>query len=156
MSSAKRTVGLRFSNKGFAFAVIEGTRTGPTLVKSSFVQCPKAFKACEIAKWAKHELDSIFNKYKPNFVCIKSFEGRSKGNAYEERVRLEGIAHFCAGELGLRDIARKRKSTIAKDLGLKGRARYLSTFDTSAIPTFDELDALVQEAALVAWSDLKD
>jgi hypothetical protein len=152
----KRTAGLRFTNKGFAFAIVEGTRSAPTLVESASIQCPKAFRACEVAKWVKHEVDAIFNKFKPNFVCIKSFEGRSKGTAYEERVRLEGVAHLCASDIGLKDLARKRKSTIAKDLGLKGRAHYLSTFDTSSIENFLDLDPLVQEAALVAWSDLKD
>ncbi len=152
----KRTVGFRFTNKGFAFAVVEGTRSAPNLVDSATIQCPKAFKPCEIAKWTKHELDAILKKYAPNFVCIKSFEGRSKGTAYEERVRLEGIAHFCASDLGLKDLGRKRKSTIAKDLGLKGRARYLDTLDTSPIDKFPELDLLVKEAVLVAWSDLKD
>ncbi len=156
MKKGAQVIGLRFTNKGFAFAVLEGTRANPTLVESSMRQCPKAFKACEIAKWVKYELDSIFSKFKPDFICIKSFEGRSKGAAYEERVRLEGIAHYCASELGLRDLARKRKSTMAKDLGLKGRAHYLSTFDTSSIDTFHDLDLLVQESVLVAWSDLKD
>ena len=152
----KRTIGLRFTNKGFAFAILEGTRTSPEFIASLETQCPKAFKACETAKWVKHELDSIFAKYKPNYVCIKSFEGRAKGTAYEERVRLEGVGHYCASQLGLKDLARKRKSTIAKDLGLKGRARYLATFDTSPIAEFDDLSSLVQEAVLVAWSDLKD
>ena len=38
---------------------------------------------------------------------------------------------------GLRRIQRKVSATIAKDLGLKGRARYLRTkLDTSQIPEF--------------------
>jgi hypothetical protein len=152
----KRTIGLRFTNKGFAFAVLEGARRAPNLIASSEVDCPKGFKACETAKWVKHELDAIFAKYKPNYVCIKAFEGRSKGSIYEERVRLEGVAHYCASQLGLKDLARKRKATIAKDLGLKGRARYLATLDTSPIAHFNDFGSLVQEAILVAWSDLKD
>ena len=121
------------------------------------IQCPRTFKACETAKWIKHELDEIFGRLSPTYIVIKAFEGRSKGAAYEERVRLEGIAHLCASALGFKDIARKRKPTIAKDLGLKGRARYLRSILTPLRSAeFEDLDPLSKEAILAAWSDLKD
>ena len=66
------------------------------------------------------------------------------------------MAHLCASELGLKDIARKRKSTMAKDFGLKGRGRYLDSFDTSALTGYGALNSLLKEAVLVAWSDLKN
>jgi hypothetical protein len=151
-----KIIGLRFSNKEYAYAVVEGSRTHPVLLASSIVRCPKNFKACEIARWTKHELDELFGQHEPNYVALKAFEGRSKGAAYEERVRLEGIAHLCASELGLKDIGRKRNPTIAKDLGLKGRARYLKTLDTSPFAGFETLEDHVAEAALVAWSSLRN
>jgi len=49
---------------------------------------------------------------------------------------------------------RQVKSTMAKDLGFKGRGRYLATLDTSAIASFTQLDDKIQEAVLVAWSGL--
>jgi hypothetical protein len=150
----RKILGLRFTNKGFAFAVVQGTKAEPALLEASIIGCPKAFKACEIAKWISQELDELFEKHKPTYIAIKAFEGRSKGLAHEERIRLEGIAHLSASKLGFKDVARKRNSTIAKDLGMKGRARYLKSFDTSAIDNFGDLAPQQQDAVLVAWSDL--
>ena len=50
----------------------------------------------------------------------------------------------------------KRKVTLAKDLGLKGKARYLLTFDTSPIPDFADLDEKMKDAVLCAWSARKE
>jgi hypothetical protein len=154
--SNRRVLGLRFTNKGFAVAVLEGTRSEPVVLHTRTIQSPKAFRSCEAAKWTKHELDGIFSKYDPNRVAVKAFEGRTKDRTYEERIRLEGIAHLCAGERGLQNVATKRKSTIAKDFGLKGRGHYVKEIDTSMISTFDEFDLLLKDAVLVAWSELKE
>jgi hypothetical protein len=44
-------------------------------------------------------------------------------------------------------------STISKDLGLKGKGKYLKTkLDTSPIKDFENYAQKVQEAILVAWS----
>jgi len=52
-------------------------------------------------------------------------------------------------------IFKKVKSTIAKDLGLKGRGHYLRTeLDTSVIPGFAGKPDKEKEAILAAWSEL--
>ena len=52
-------------------------------------------------------------------------------------------------------IFRKVKSTIAKDLGLKGRGHYLQTeLDTSVIPGFGSKSEKEKDAILAGWSEL--
>lgn len=148
-------LGFRFTNKGFAVAVLTGKQSAPTLKFSQLITAPAAFKFCEIAKWTKHELQTLLTTHSPTFIAMKAFEGMKKDKSYEERLRLEGVLHVCAGEANFKDIARKRKSTIAKDFGLKGKGSYVDKIDTAVIPDFKRLDKYIQEAALVAWSELK-
>ena len=63
--------------------------------------------------------------------------------------------YVAGGTEGMNAIFKKLKSTIAKDLGLKGRAHYLQTsLDTSVIPGFGGRGGKEQEAILAGWSEL--
>jgi hypothetical protein len=51
---------------------------------------------------------------------------------------------------------RKVKATIAKDLGLPGKPRSLTTdLDASVFPEYKDAPEKIKEAILVAWSELK-
>ena len=64
-------------------------------------------------------------------------------------------AFMLAGAIrGMKAIFKKVKSTIAKDLGQKGRAKYLVNLSTETIPEFGELHEKVQEAVIAARSEL--
>jgi hypothetical protein len=52
-------------------------------------------------------------------------------------------------------VYRKTKPTIAKDLGLKGKGKYLDTLDCSVFPDYDNEKEKIKEAILVAWSCIK-
>jgi hypothetical protein len=85
---------------------------------------------------------------------IKKFEGKSRGKTYEERVEHEAAVIIAAANRGLRKVPKKVKSTIAKDLGQKGRAHYLSVLDTSHFQTFESESEKTKEAILAGWSEL--
>jgi hypothetical protein len=88
-------------------------------------------------------------------IVIKGPEAmalRNKG--FVERTEIEAMALLAAANAGFSVVARKVKSTIAKDLGLKGKAKYLAELDTSRMPGYANLSENCQEAALVAWSCL--
>jgi hypothetical protein len=86
---------------------------------------------------------------------MKRFEGHSRGRSFEERVEYEAAVYLACARCGLTTACKKVKSTIAKDLGLKGRAHYLETLNTCVIPSFSNYTDKEQEAVLCAWSDLK-
>lgn len=148
-------IGIRCSNRGFTYAVLTGSRQSPSVQHCSSVAVPKNFKLPRVLYWMVQEVEALLEKYDAEIVVMKGFEGRTKGKAYEARVELEASIYIAGGKIGMNGIFKKVKSTIAKDLGLKGRARYLNTsLDTSVIPGFTEYGDKAQEAILAGWSEL--
>lgn len=147
-------LGLRCSNKDFAYAIMEGTRAKPTLLAEDLIAFPKGFSRVQSVTWFSHELDAIMDRHPCSKIVIKAFEGRARNNTFVERVEHETVAYFAAARKGIKSVVRKMKSTTAKDFGLKGRGRYLATLDKSPIPDFDSKNEKVQEAILAAWSSL--
>jgi hypothetical protein len=70
-------------------------------------------------------------------------------------VENEAMVFLAASNRGLENVSRKIKSTIAKNLGLKGKAKYLAQLDTSVFPTYAEESTKMQEAILAAWSSME-
>jgi hypothetical protein len=105
--------------------------------------------------WFTLEVEQWIKKYNVQSVVMKRFEGRSRGGSFEDRVEYEAAVYLACARCGLTTACKKVRSTIAKDLGLKGRAHYLATLNTSVIPAFSNYTDKEQEAILCAWSDLK-
>ena len=149
-------LGVRCSNSGYAFAVLNGTKSLPVVVEAGSVGCPAGFSRCESLKWFFQEMSDLLARHTVEGVAIKRYEGRAKGGrAYEDRVEYEGVALLAAGNAGVTRASKKASNTIAKDLGLKGRGRYLHTcLDTSPIAGFQGYDEKVQDSIRVAWSEL--
>ena len=61
---------------------------------------------------------------------------------------------YAGAALGIKPVLRRVKSQVAKSLGLKGRAKYLDSFDTSVLADYERLPKNLQEAVLAAWSGL--
>ncbi len=117
------------------------------------VSSPKGFAKAPRLKWMCHEMTDLCRKYNVDAVCMKGSEGlAARGSAFVERTEMEAIVFYAANELGIKPVFKKVKSTIAKDLGQKGKAKYLLTMDTSAFPELAGMDGTTQEAALAAWS----
>lgn len=148
-------LGLRCSASDYAYAVMQGARSKPALVSSGLELFPKGFSRLQCVHWLLQELETILNTNTCSAIVIKGFEGPKRDSSFVARVEHESAAYIAAHNVGIKLVTRKVNSTIAKELGLKGRARYLSSrLDTSVIAGYDEIPKKTQEAILAAWSGL--
>ncbi len=147
-------LGVRCSNKDFAYAVLDGTKGAPQQVELKTLPFPKGFKAAQSLHWLNQEVSDLLEKHAIDKVVIKRFEGRTRGATFETRVEHEAAVMLAAASKGMTAVFKKVKSTIAKDLGKKGRARYLATLDTSHFPGYADLSDKQREALQAAWSEL--
>jgi hypothetical protein len=118
------------------------------------IALPKGYTRLQCVKWLLQEIEELIKSHNIEKIAMKKSEAMSKGSAYEERVEHEAAVYLAAANCGLRLASKRAGSTIAKGLGLKGRAKYLAQFDTSALPSYRSLPPKVQEAVLAGWSDL--
>jgi Holliday junction resolvasome RuvABC endonuclease subunit len=148
-------LGIRCTHADMSFAVLAGSQAAPKVLAVGEVAYPKGYQRPQRLQWIVQEADGLIKTHGVDLVVIKQFEGMTKGNRYEERVEAEGAIAVAAGQNGIKQVYKKRKNTLAKDLGLKGRARYLATsLNTAAIPSYSDLPEKRQEAVLCAWSAL--
>jgi len=116
---------------------------------------PKTFRSrARFPGWFK-KIEEIINKHNITKIVMRGFEGQVRTRTtYEERVELETAVYIAAAKCGINAVFKKVRSTIAKDLGLKGKAHYLQSLDTSSILGYDERSDIKKEAILAAWSEL--
>ncbi len=148
-------LGIRCSSSDYTFAVLSGTKTSPQVVEVNSITFPTGFAKPQSLKWFYQEIDDLLARNSVQKIVIKKFEGRTRGNTYEARVEHEAMISLAGANHGVKPIFKKVKSTIAKDLGMKGRAHYLSTFDTSPVSDFREYSQKAQDALLAGWSELR-
>jgi len=149
-------IGVRCSPRDFAYCILEGTKNEPRLIHYAEIQFPQSYSWPYNLRWLMQEVEDILNKYSVDSIAIKSSEGiASRGKSFVERIEYETVFLLVSASRGLRPITKKVKSTIAKDFGMKGKARYLSTIDTSKIQEFSNFSDKLKEAVLVGWSELK-
>lgn len=148
-------LGIRCSNKDFSYAVLSGTKNKPTVEHEGANKIPKNFSKPRALSWLVQEIEEIINKHNITKIVMRGFEGQvRKRTTYEERVELETAVYIAAAKCGINAVFKKVRSTIAKDLGLKGKAHYLQSLDTSSILGYDERSDIKKEAILAAWSEL--
>ena len=150
-------LGIRLSNSDFSFAILDGSRNSPKVLRSETLLLPKNYCIADKLDWLLKELECLIKTNNIKGVVIKRTETMVKrSNNLELRIKLETMAYLAAKNCGIKNVAEKVKSTIAKDLGLKGKSKYLSTkLDTTIIKDFHKKTAKIQEAILVAWTFLK-
>lgn len=148
--------GIRCSNSDFCFVVIEGSRKQVKILDRAEVSFPEGYSRPHELKWFLQELELIFCKHEIKVVSIKVSEGMAvRDNSFVARVENETMVQLVAANKGIKAVHKKMKSRIAKDFGLKGRAKYLITgVDYSVIPYFHSFSTKLQEAILAAWSSL--
>ena len=151
-----KTIALRCSNSDFAYVVLDGTQEKPSIEQCANTAFPKGYEEHSLLYWFYQEITEIMQTHSPDQLVIKAAETMVKrSNSLELRMRIEGIALMVAAEVGCASACRKVKSTIAKDLGMKGKGKYLETkLDTTIISSFDSYKAKQQEAILAGWSCL--
>jgi Holliday junction resolvasome RuvABC endonuclease subunit len=148
-------LGLRCSNTDYTYTVLAGSRAHPEITAIDNIAFPRGYKTQQRLLWFLREIEAILDKFDIEMIVIKEFEGRKRDKSFVTRIEHEAMVYIAAVDHEITAISKKRKCTIAKDLGLKGRARYLSTkLDTSPIPDFDDYPDKTQDAVLAAWSEL--
>jgi phosphohistidine swiveling domain-containing protein len=149
-------LGFRCSNKDYTYVILNGTKEQPEVLCNDTVAFPKDFSRPHELKWFLQEIEELLKKNEVNSISIKSTEVPArKGNSYDERVENEAMILLTAENFGITQVSKKVKSTIAKDLGLKGKGKYLSTkLDVSVFPNFDRETEKLKDAILVAWSSM--
>lgn len=148
-------LGLRFSNSDYTWVVMTGTQAAPVIVATGHAKMPKGLHRPQTLSWFCQEIELLVSQNNCSQICMKKTEAMArKGNHYEMRVEHETTAFVAAANHGIKAVYKKVNATIAKDLGLKGKGKYLKTFDTTAIPDFEERTANEKDAIMVAWSNL--
>jgi type IV pilus biogenesis protein CpaD/CtpE len=148
-------LGLRCSNSDYYHVLLSGTKGAPQLNGHGSVQFPTGISKPASLKWMVDEIRDRIEKSGVKKVVLKGPEpAATKSPSLVERVEYEAAAFIACAEMGLKAVSKKVKSTIAKDLGMKGRGKYLQTFEASALAGFDALPEKGKEAALAAWSEL--
>lgn len=149
-----KVLGVRCSNSDYTSCLLLGTEISPQVKQTKHVNFPNGYGEAETLRWLHQEFQQLCNGQALDAVCIKRAEPNVKrSNSLEARIEAEAVVLLAAAESGCLKIVRKVGSTVAKDLGLKGKAKYLQTeLDTSLITNFEKYNAKEQEAILVAWS----
>jgi hypothetical protein len=114
-------LGVRCSNRDFAYAILGGSKETPEQVAVRTIPYPKGFAKPQSLHWLAQEVDGLLNRHSVEKIVIKRIEGKTRGGPFEERVEHEAAVMLAGGARGMRAVFKKVKSTIAKDLGQKGR-----------------------------------
>jgi hypothetical protein len=136
--------------------VLSGTVDSPTLLEVATVPFPADYSQPEKLKWLLDEFQALNKKHNVTSWAIKGAEPMAaKGRSYAVRVEMEAIVSLSAAMTGSDTVVRKVKPTIAKDLGLKGRAKsLLEDLDYTKINDLKQKSEKEFEAIVVAWSSL--
>lgn len=150
-------LGIRCSNKDYSFVILKGNKSSPEIETKGHVSFPKGFSISQNLKWFLQEIEEILQKYHVVVISMKSTEALArKGNLFVARIENEAMVYLAAVNRGIKQVFKKVNSTIAKDLGLKGKGKYLKTeLDCSVFPDFDKESDKLKDAILVAWSSMK-
>jgi hypothetical protein len=133
-------LGLRCSNTDYHHVLLSGTKKAPVMEGIGVINYPEGLKKQFALKWMVDEIRDWLKKAKIEKVVIKGPEPMAmRTTGLVERVEYEAAVLIACADHGLKAVFKKVKSTIAKDLGLKGKGKYLLTFDTSAFKDFEEL-----------------
>lgn len=149
-------LGIKCSSKDFSYSIIKGNQESVTLSDSGTVTFPKGYSDSETLKWLSQEIEGLIKKHSIHGIGVKGVEPMGmKGKAYGARMEKEGIIFLQAALCGIKYIKRKVKVTIAKDLGMKGKSKYLETkADFTGIEGYDSTNINTQESIQVAVSML--
>lgn len=147
-------LGLRCSPSEFCYVVLKGSKEDWELVIQKKLKLPTGYTRPELIRWFSQEIASIIKEHKISDIGIKGTEAmRMKGKAYGERMELEAMIYLNAAESGIINVYRKVNATIAKDLGFKGKGKYLAEgVDYSNIDDYEKMSSQLQEAVQVGLS----
>jgi len=148
-------LGLRCGSKEYTYAILNGSRKTPQLTDTGSARVPKGYAKPQALRWMAQEIEDLCKRHSIDAICMKRTEGlAARAAAFVSRVELEAMVYLVGYNMGINPVDKKVKSTLAKDLGGKGKAKYLATLDTSCFPDFSRSSVKLQEAILAGWSEL--
>lgn len=152
-----KVIGFRCSPKEITFSILMGDKGKPKVHSVNTIKLPKGLKRIQEIKWIYLEIEDLIKNENPTLIGIKDTEiPARKGNSYSKRLENETVIIVASAMNGVKNSFKKIKSTIAKDLGLKGKARYLETkLDTTIIDGYENYKDIEKESILIAWSILR-
>lgn len=145
-------LGIRCSNTDFAYAILSGTRLSPKVVSAKCTTFPKSYNESATICWLRLEIKDIIGKSPISKACLKKSEATRNTNSLQLRLLCEGAIISAIRESMDIPISRKVQTTLAKDLGAKGKAKYLKGLDYSVFSDWDNYSDKVRESILAAWS----
>jgi predicted xylose isomerase-like sugar epimerase len=148
-------LGLRCSSTDYYYVVLTGTKAAPEIASQKSHKYPHNLKKPASLKWMLEEIRDLLQRFEIEKVVFKAAEPLAmKNSSLVERVEYEAAAQIACAQAGLKAVFKKVKNTISKDLGMKGKAKYLQTLDTSPLAGYTQLPEKGKEAALAAWTEL--
>ena len=152
-----KIIGFICSSSDFTYALLEGGKTSPIIVKVEEISFPKGCSRSAILKWLYYEVEQLLKRFEPKGVLLKRAEhGASKDKSYTMRVENEAVILLLVGMLNIKYVDNKVKPTILKDLGYKGRSRYFAVACEDVLSEYNgKVTEKIKEAIMVARSAYK-
>jgi hypothetical protein len=69
-------LGVRCSNRDFAYAILGGSKETPEQVAVRTIPYPKGFAKPQSLHWLAQEVDGLLNRHSVEKIVIKRFEGK--------------------------------------------------------------------------------
>jgi len=86
----KRSIGFRCNASGFAYVVLSGTVSAPTLLASDATAAPKGASRPATLQWVRKEVQEILDTWHPEVGYYRATEGNARSPS-QERAQVEGV-----------------------------------------------------------------
>lgn len=146
----KKVLGVRCGHDGYAYCVLEGTRTNPKVVYISdkFIPAPKKTKPQGLL-WFFEEFEKFTQRYSPNF-CTINLSGKRR-NYWKAgdfgRMETEAILRLVYAKHNRKKILEKTNKQLEP---------IKPSFQKYLMPKLKTSDTKVLEAARIAYYGLKN
>lgn len=151
------SLGLRFTNKEYTYAVMNGKfDTAAILSKESF-QFPRNYSRPKALVWLYKELTSLITTKNVSHIRIKGMEplAAKNGLAAIHRLENEALVYLIAGQLGIDNIERVVDATVASKLRLTGAGKRSQSYRCCEEMFGDGMDDKTKDAVLAVWAKME-
>jgi len=147
-------IGFRSFPDGFAYVVLQKTRTNPELVAKDRLCLPKNQNWPASLAWVRKQLSEILQQFDIDSACIKTIEPMARKKDMH-RLQIEGVIQEYIYSANSIDCSTRIKSQLKRDISnFNEPARYLEKVLTQNDTLTDLNSTLYQEATLAAVSEL--
>lgn len=147
-------LGIRCWHDKFAFVVAKGPSTNPEIIESDVRKFPADLERAGFLNWISKEIKGVLHRHPIAAAGFKALEGTAfRTVEVVKRAEVEGVIQAVLYESGCKDVDGLTKQQIKAAIGYNGKAaEVVNALEGTA---FAEMQANIQDAALVAWALLK-